>query len=175
MVIAAVAACARAASVSYHETGADEDDDDVAEDVIPNDDHCSVDDRKLPAKRDAKDLSPIDEDEDEYEENEDGDANNIGDYDDDDDYEDNNMGDDDEEEEDDDEENNLLDEDILVEEDDRENTIVDDNIVVDDAANIDPSVFLHPDDDVNSILRFFADDSNYEETEREAEVRVNNE
>jgi hypothetical protein len=39
----------------------------------------------------------------------------------------------------------------------------------------DSSLFLHADEDGESLLCFFADDANYGEVEREAPVIVNNE
>jgi hypothetical protein len=133
----------------------------------------------------VKDLSPIvehgnfadiyDEDEDEYNKNEDGEyelneeeddknddkeedaANNIVDDNDDQVFKNNIMDDDD------DEEGNA--ENPIVDDDDNDEENAENNIV-DDGANIDPNIFLHPGDDVNSILCFFADDSNYENTER---------
>ena len=154
-----MAACARAASVSYLETRADDDDDNVDDEVILNDDRCSDNNRKLPAKHSTtKDLSPIHDDEDEYDKNSDAENNIMDDDDDKDEY--------------------IIHSDAeLDDDDDTVDDAGDDTVgdTVDDAANIDPSLFIHPDDDVSSILRFFADDSNYENTEREPEVRVNNE
>ncbi len=44
------------------------------------------------------------------------------------------------------------------------------------ASPFDPSsLFLHAEEDVNSMLSFFADDANYEEEPREPSVNINNE
>ncbi len=50
-----------------------------------------------------------------------------------------------------------------------------DGLVGEQIAQADPSsLFLHDDEDMGALMSFFADDSNYNNVEREPEVRIDN-